>query len=107
MAGITITRILRKRTLGGYVVIAAVALLAPAPFAAAQAGEERHEVVRAGLATLDVTVRGRGDPIVFIPSRGRGVEDFDDLSKRLVKAGYRVILPQPRGIGRSQGPLDG
>lgn len=75
--------------------------------AATQASAERHEVVTAGLATLHVTVRGAGDPFVFIPSRGRGVEDFDDLSKRLVRAGYRAILPQPRGIDGSTGPLEG
>ena len=73
---------------------------------AAQAGAGRHQVVRAGPATLRVTIRGQGDPIVFIPSRGRGAEDFDDLSKRLVQAGYQAILPDPRGIGGSRGPLE-
>jgi pimeloyl-ACP methyl ester carboxylesterase len=50
-------------------------------------------------------VRGQGDPIVFVPALGRGVDDFDDLSKRLVQAGYQAILPDPRGIGGSRGPL--
>jgi pimeloyl-ACP methyl ester carboxylesterase len=50
-------------------------------------------------------VNGKGEPIVFIPSRGRGVEDFDTLSNRLVQAGYQAILPEPRGIGGSTGPL--
>jgi len=75
--------------------------------AAEQAAGEHHQFVKAGPATLQVTIRGRGDPIIFIPSRGRGVEDFDDLSKRLVQAGYRAILPEPRGIGGSTGPLEG
>jgi pimeloyl-ACP methyl ester carboxylesterase len=75
------------------------------PVARAQ-GPVRHEIVHAGPATLEVTVRGQGEPIVFIPSRGRGIEDFDDLSNRLVQAGYQTILPQPRGIGGSTGPLD-
>src|SRR5262249_51824467 len=43
----------------------------------------------------------------FLPALGRGVEDFDDLSRRLVQAGYRAVVPQPRGIGRSAGPLEG
>jgi pimeloyl-ACP methyl ester carboxylesterase len=72
----------------------------------AQPSTERQETVKAGAATIRVTVRGRGDPIVFIPSFGRGAEDFEDLSKRLVQAGYRAILPQPRGIGGSTGPMD-
>ncbi len=68
---------------------------------------DRQEIVKAGSASLMVTVRGQGEPIVFIPARGRGVEDFDDLGRRLAWAGYQVILPQPRGIGNSSGPLEG
>jgi pimeloyl-ACP methyl ester carboxylesterase len=65
----------------------------------------RREIVRSGLAMLQVTIRGKGEAVVFIPSRGRCVEDFDVLSNRLVRAGYEAILPQPRGIGGSTGPL--
>lgn len=75
--------------------------------AVAQAQGERQEIVKAGRATLHVTIRGKGDRIVFIPSLGRGVEDFDRISNALVAAGYKVILPEPRGIGGSTGPLDG
>jgi len=73
--------------------------------ALAQSAPTRREIVRAGPATLRVTISGQGEPIVFIPSRGRGVEDFDALSSRLVQAGYQAILPEPRGIGGSTGPL--
>jgi hypothetical protein len=47
----------------------------------------RREIVRAGPAILQVTIRGKGEPIVFIPSRGRSVKDFDALSNRLEQAG--------------------
>ena len=67
----------------------------------------QRPTVQAGPATLEVTIKGRGEPVVFVPSRGRGVEDFEDLSTRLVGAGYQAILPEPRGIGGSTGPLDG
>jgi len=73
--------------------------------ALAQSSPIRREIVHAGPATIQVMVRGRGEPIVFIPSRGRGVEDFDTLSNRLVQAGYQAILPEPRGIGGSTGLL--
>lgn len=48
--------------------------------------------------------------IAIVPSLGRGVEDYTEdyassLTSRLVAAGYRVILVQPRGIGRSTGSL--
>ena len=72
---------------------------------AAQPSAERQATVGAGAATIRVTVRGLGDPIVFIPALGRGADDFDDLSKRLAQAGYQAILPDPRGIGGSRGPL--
>jgi pimeloyl-ACP methyl ester carboxylesterase len=73
----------------------------------AQASLERTELVRAGSATIRVTVRGQGEPVVFIPSLARGVEDFEDLSRRVAAAGFQATLPDPRGIGGSTGPLDG
>jgi pimeloyl-ACP methyl ester carboxylesterase len=96
---------------GTRIKLAGLLLVVPicyAPEAAvAQPGPARREIVRAGPATLQVTVSGKGEPIVFIPSRGRSIDDFDNLSKRLVESGYQVILPQPRGIGGSTGPLEG
>jgi len=74
--------------------------------AIAQAEPIRHVSVRAGSATIRVTIVGRGEAIICIPSRGRGVEDFRELAGRLAEAGYQVILPQPRGIGGSTGPLE-
>jgi pimeloyl-ACP methyl ester carboxylesterase len=83
-----------------------VTLTCDVPDAAVAKSElTRHETVRADPARLQVTIRGKGEPVVFIPSRGRGVEDFDALSSRLAQAGYQVILPEPRGIGGSTGPL--
>jgi pimeloyl-ACP methyl ester carboxylesterase len=70
-----------------------------------QASSERQTTVSAGAATIAVTIRGRGQPVVCSPLRGRGSEDFDDLSQRLVDAGFQVILPQPRGIGGSTDPM--
>jgi len=43
----------------------------------------------------------------MIPSLGRPAEDFDDLSRRLAEAGYCALCPQPRGIGKSRGPMHG
>lgn len=84
---------------------AVVFLLAIAPPTAAQGlGAERR--VQAGATTLQVFVAGQGKGVVLLPSLGRGAEDFADLSTRLVAAGYRVILPQPRGIGASTGAMD-
>ena len=42
--------------------------------------------------------------IVLLPSLGRGASDFDPIAARLVAAGFRVLRPEPRGIGASTGP---
>jgi len=92
-------------------IMASLLFLTPICFtsssAVAQSRSQRRTVVQAGSATLEVMINGQGEPILFIPSRGRSVDDFDDLTKQLVGAGYQVILPEPRGVGGSTGPLEG
>ena len=94
----------RTRVKMTFVIFAAFICAVP-EMAVAQSDLTRREIVRAGPATLQVTIRGKGEPIVFIPSRGRGVQDFEALSNRLAQAGYQVFLPEPRAIGGSTGPL--
>lgn len=65
------------------------------------------EVTTRGAVRIVYSDRGTGPAILMIPSLGRAAEDFDDLTGRLVAAGLRVICPQPRGIGGSEGPLEG
>jgi pimeloyl-ACP methyl ester carboxylesterase len=60
-----------------------------------------------GDGRIEVLAQGDGPVIVLLPSLGRGAEDFDAIADRLVNAGYRVVRPQPRGIGRSVSPLGG
>lgn len=50
---------------------------------------------------------GTGPRIVMMPSLGRGAADFFDIAQRLATAGYRVLCPEPRGLGGSSGPLTG
>ena len=54
---------------------------------------------------IEVLAEGRGPLIVMLPSRGRGAEDFDSVAGELVKAGFRVLRPQPRGAALSRGPM--
>jgi len=42
--------------------------------------------------------------IVLLPSSQRDSRDFDDLAQRLAAKGFRVLRPQPRGMGRSSAP---
>ncbi len=70
-------------------------------------GQPRSELVAHGDVVLEVLVLGTGPTVMCVPSLGRGAEDFDDLAHRVASGGHRVLLPQPRGIGASTGPLDG
>lgn len=54
--------------------------------------------VEAPGARLCVRTGGAGRDVVLLPSLGRGSDDFDRLGADLVAAGFRVVLPEPRGI---------
>ncbi len=62
--------------------------------------------VHAGDATLQVRIFGTGPTLILLPGLGRASSDLDALAERLVDAGYRTILPEPRGMPGSSGPLD-
>ena len=64
-------------------------------------------IVPHGNVELEVLAQGRGHTIVLLPSLGRGASDFDLIAESLASGGYRVLRPQPRGIGRSRGPMTG
>jgi pimeloyl-ACP methyl ester carboxylesterase len=64
-------------------------------------------LVERGDARLEVLAQGAGPGIVLLPSLGRGATDFDPIAQRLEQAGFRVLRPQPRGIGLSTGPWQG
>jgi pimeloyl-ACP methyl ester carboxylesterase len=67
----------------------------------------RSLMVTRGDARLEVLAQGQGAAIVLLPSLGRGAHDFDPIAERLASAGFRVLRPQPRGIGQSSGPWAG
>jgi pimeloyl-ACP methyl ester carboxylesterase len=60
-----------------------------------------------GDTQIEVLSQGAGPLIVLLPSLGRGAEDFDAIAERVAAAGFRVLRPQPRGIGQSAGPMTG
>ena len=71
------------------------------------ATERARESVRYADVTLDVIVEGHGPAIVLLPSLARDSEDYDEVAEGLAAAGFRVLRPQPRGIGASSGPMTG
>jgi pimeloyl-ACP methyl ester carboxylesterase len=74
--------------------------------AAAQAGRT-SEIVAYDDVRIEVIAEGSGPVVVLLPSRGRGAGDFDEVAAGIAKAGFRVLRPQPRGAGRSSGPMQG
>jgi pimeloyl-ACP methyl ester carboxylesterase len=66
-----------------------------------------REFVRYADVAIEVIVEGQGPAIVLLPSLARDSEDYDAVAEGLAAAGYRVLRPQPRGIGNSTGPLTG
>lgn len=72
---------------------------------------ESYELKRTDGAGRAVVLRGRhvgpkvGQPIFMLASLGRPGSDFDGVASALAESGYRVTLPDPRGIAGSQGPM--
>lgn len=69
--------------------------------------ERAREIVAYDDVRIEVITEGSGPLVVLLPSRGRGSEDFDEIAAAIAKAGFRVVRPQPRGAGRSSGPMKG
>lgn len=57
--------------------------------------------------TIQVLVEGEGPSLLVWPSFARdSIDDFHEFSTALAEAGYRVLRPQPRGMGESTGLID-
>jgi len=69
------------------------------------AGAESRWVTVAGLRIhYDVLGPAAGPPVVLVHGLGGRAEGWMDLAHYLIKAGYRVYLPDLLGYGRSQAP---
>lgn len=73
----------------------------------ALAAQMDNKSVTTPQSTIAYSVQGAGPLVVLIASTGRGTAEFSPLADRLVERGYRVALPEPRGIGGSHGPMKG
>ena len=85
--------------------LAALALLSSLWPSTAHAERSRVLVRYAGIV-IETIVEGQGPAVVLLPSLARDSEDYDAVAEGLVRSGFRVLRPQPRGIGRSSGPLE-
>ena len=67
--------------------------------------ERSRQIVAHDDVRIEVIAEGSGPVVVLLPSRGRDSEDFDAVAAGIANAGFRVLRPQPRGAGRSEGPM--
>ncbi|HEY1933224.1 MAG TPA: alpha/beta hydrolase [Acetobacteraceae bacterium] len=66
-----------------------------------------RRIVVHGDVRIEVIDEGSGPLLVLLPSAARDSEDFDEVAAAFAQSGLRVFRPQPRGMGRSTGPLEG
>jgi len=78
---------------------------ASSPQSRAHPPSEQHFMVGRGEIHIEVIAQGSGPVIVILPSLGRGAEDYTVVAELLAEEGFRVLRPQPRGIGASTGPM--
>src|SRR3954468_14515042 len=82
-----------------------VAVLAAGFGDAATAAGRRAEFVRYADVQVEVVAEGDGPAVVLLPSLARDSDDYDQVAEGLAAAGFHVLRPKPRGIGRSTGPM--
>ena len=81
-------------------------LLSAAAYAADAPDKVERFIVPHNDARIETLAQGQGPVIVMLPSLGRSGEDYDQVATKLAADGFRVLRPQPRGIGQSQGPME-
>jgi pimeloyl-ACP methyl ester carboxylesterase len=68
--------------------------------------QQHTDIVHQGDTRVRVRSAGSGEAVVLLPGMGRPASDLDPFAELLIQAGYRVLQPDPRGVG-SEGTLQG
>jgi len=64
-----------------------------------------RDIISYANVRIEVIAEGSGPLVVMLPSRSRDSEDFDAVASLVAAQQFRVLRPQPRGIGKSSGPM--
>lgn len=75
-------------------------LLAPVRKIARYVGSRKGDDIQ-----IEYHDQGTGPAICILPSLARSGRDYDVVAQFLQQDGFRIIRPEPRGIGQSQGPM--
>lgn len=90
----------------GFSLAAVILSLSASAFAATGDSKVTDDVVKHGNVQIEVLSQGKGPTVVILPSLGRSGRDYDQVARYLVADGFRVLRPEPRGVGKSKGPMD-
>jgi pimeloyl-ACP methyl ester carboxylesterase len=55
---------------------------------------------------IELHDQGAGPVLCILPSLARSGRDYDVVANLLCDAGFRVLRPEPRGVGCSRGPME-
>ncbi len=66
-----------------------------------------HRIAQQNDVRIAYRIGGEGQAICLLPSVGRGCDDLVELAENLISKGFKTILPEPRGMYGSTGPLMG
>lgn len=94
-----------KKAAFAVALLCGVAVGSAAMAASSDPARIERKLQKNGNLTTEVFSQGKGPIIVILPSLGRSVRDYDAVAIDLAKAGFRVVRPEPRGIGASTGPM--
>jgi pimeloyl-ACP methyl ester carboxylesterase len=74
----------------------------------ASASDDAHRLISAHGQTIEAFVFGEGpETLIMAAGNGRPASQLMDLAKAIASAGIRAVVYNYRGIGASDGPLDG
>lgn len=77
------------------------------PFSACAQSALRSDVIEVRTAQVEVRSQGSGDVVVVLSGVGAEVSYLDEFGGTLAASGLRVLAINPRGAGRSSGPMRG
>jgi len=89
-------------------IAAAAAIGAYSMASIAYAGDDARRLISAHGQTIEAFVFGEGaETLIMAAGNGRPAPQLMDLAKAIAAAGIRTVVYNYRGIGASDGPLDG